>query len=193
MVLSMGKCLMCRKKLFVWENPQGAGRLFVWRVYVSRQGSCESGCPAKILCLQDFPISHTPPPQTSPPASPPTPPQTPPSTSPTPPPSYLSRSTPSEIIESHTHVDIASSFNILFPKGQTRVTMMIESLQDILFKVNVTSTTTGNSWMTKTVKYNISDTVIQRMANFNFNKSWKSHFAPFCTFRRQPLWRWNIK
>ena len=180
MVLSMGKCLMCRKKLFVWENPQGAGRLFVWRVYVSRQGSCESGCPAKILCLQDFPISHTPPPQT------------PPSTSPTPPPSYLSRSTPSEIIESHTHVDIASSFNILFPKGQTRVTMMIESLQDILFKVNVTSTTTGNSWMTKTVKYNISDTVIQRMANFNFNKSWKSHFC-IGTFRPHPLCWWNIK
>ena len=59
-------------------------------------------------------------------------PHTPPPTSPTPPPSYLSRSTPSEIIESHTHVDISSSFNILFPKGQTRVTMMIESLQDIL-------------------------------------------------------------
>ena len=96
-----GKMSNVSKKLFVWENPQGAGRLFVWRVYVSRQGSCESGCPAKILCLQDFPISHTPPPPTSP----------------TPPPSYLSRSTPSGIIESHTHVDISSSFNILFPKG----------------------------------------------------------------------------
>ena len=59
-----GKMSNVSKKLFVWENRQGAGRLFVWQVYVSRQGSCESGCPAKILCLQDFPISHTPPPQT---------------------------------------------------------------------------------------------------------------------------------
>ena len=180
MVLSMGKCLMFRKKLFVWENPQGAERLFVWRVYVSRQGSCESGCPAKILCLQDFPISHTPPPQT------------PhqhlllplPATYPDPHPQRSLSLTPTL-----TYPQASTSF---FPKVTSLVTLMIESLQDILFKVYATSTTTVNSWMTKTVKYNISDRVIQRMANCNFNKSWKSHFC-ICTFRRQPLWRWNYQ
>ena len=119
MVLSMGKCLMCRKNSLCEKTLRAQGVCLFGEFMCRGKGAVRADVPPRFCASKIFrsPTPH---------------PHKPPPTSPTPPPSYLSRSTPSEIIESHTHVDISPSFNILFPKGQTRVTLMIESLHDIL-------------------------------------------------------------